>query len=75
MGEHETHGIIENIFDGLLGKDIYFWNFIVLMVFTLFEVAAVFFSGIPSESSMGHPHRCWNRQRIRDLSLFHALEG
>ena len=47
MGEHETHGIIENIFDGLLGKDIYFWNFIILMVFTLFEVAAVFFTGIP----------------------------
>jgi caa(3)-type oxidase subunit IV len=47
MGEHETHGIMENIFDGLLGKDIYFWNFIILMVFTLFEVAAVFFTGIP----------------------------
>jgi len=46
MGEHETTGFIENIFDGLLGKDIYFWNFVVLMFFTLFEVGAVFFSGI-----------------------------
>ena len=37
MGEH-----IE-----IMGKDIYFWNFIVLMFFTLFEVAAVFFEVIP----------------------------
>ena len=30
-----------------MGKDIYFWNFIVLMFFTLFEVGAVFFEVIP----------------------------
>lgn len=47
MGEHETSGIFESIFDGLGGRDIYFWNFIILMVFTLFEVAAVFFETIP----------------------------
>ena len=37
MGEHKLY----------YGKDIYFWNFIVLMVFTVIEVAAVFFSKIP----------------------------
>ena len=36
MGEHKL----------IMGKDIYFWNFIVLMIFTLFEVAAVFYEGI-----------------------------
>ena len=33
MGEHKL----------IMGKDIYFWNFIVLMIFTFFEVGAVFF--------------------------------
>lgn len=47
MGEHEASGIFEKTFDGLLGRDIYFWNFIILMVFTLAEVAAVFIVGIP----------------------------
>ena len=48
MGEHETTGIIESIVERLPGnKDIYFWNFIVLMVFTLFEVGAVFFETVP----------------------------
>ena len=37
MGEHKLY----------YGKDIYFWNFIILMVFTVIEVAAVFFSKIP----------------------------
>jgi caa(3)-type oxidase subunit IV len=37
MGEHVE----------FMGKDIYFWNFIVLMFFTLFEVGAVFFEKIP----------------------------
>jgi caa(3)-type oxidase subunit IV len=27
----------------IMGKDIYFWNFLVLMVFTVVEVAAVFY--------------------------------
>ena len=47
MGEHEPSGIFEKTFDGLLGQDIYFWNFIILMIFTLAEVGAVFFVGIP----------------------------
>ncbi len=37
MGEHKL----------IMGKDIYFWNFIVLMIFTLFEVGAVFFDEVP----------------------------
>jgi len=37
MGEHVE----------FMGKDIYFWNFIVFMFFTLFEVGAVFFDVIP----------------------------
>ena len=47
MGEHEPSGIFEKTFDGLLGQDIYFWNFIILMIFTLAEVSAVFCVGIP----------------------------
>jgi len=47
MGEHEPSGIFEKTFDGLLVQDIYFWNFIILMIFTLAEVGAVFFDGIP----------------------------
>ena len=31
MGEHKL----------IMGKDIYFWNFVVLMIFTFFEVGAV----------------------------------
>lgn len=46
MSGHEHQNAIENFFDGLLGKDIYFWNFAILMVFTLAEVSAVFFQGI-----------------------------
>ena len=37
MGEHKL----------IMGKDIYFWNFIVLMIFTLFEVGAIFFEEVP----------------------------
>ena len=49
MGEHETTGILESIVEKLPGGyDIYFWNFVILMFFTLFEVAAVFFETIPS---------------------------
>ena len=36
-----------------MGKDVYFWNFIVLMFFTLFEVGAVFFEGIPKATVWG----------------------
>ncbi|MEK9695577.1 MAG: cytochrome C oxidase subunit IV family protein [Candidatus Poseidoniales archaeon] len=32
MGDHKL----------IMGKDIYFWNFIVLMVFTILEVGAVY---------------------------------
>jgi hypothetical protein len=37
MGEHVE----------FMGKDIYFWNFLVLMFFTLFEVGAVFYDTVP----------------------------
>ncbi len=36
MGEHKLYA----------GKDIYFWNFVVLMLFTLLEVGAVYVSGL-----------------------------
>ena len=42
MGEHATKGL-EHWLMTKTGKDIYFWNFLVLMFFTLFEVGAVFF--------------------------------
>jgi len=45
MGEHETSGIFESLVEKLPGNfDIYFWNFVILMIFTVFEVAAVFLS-------------------------------
>ena len=48
MGEHETSGIFEWLVEKLPGNfDIYFWNFVILMIFTVFEVAAVFFETIP----------------------------
>ena len=55
MGEHETTGIFESIVDKLPGNyDIYFWNFVILMFFTLFEVAAVFFDKIPGTNIKGY---------------------
>jgi len=48
MGEHETSGIFESLVEKLPGNyDIYFWNFVILMIFTVFEVGAVFFDTIP----------------------------
>ncbi|MGB1587593.1 MAG: cytochrome C oxidase subunit IV family protein [Poseidonia sp.] len=48
MGEHETSGIFESLVEKLPGNyDIYFWNFVVLMIFTVFEVGAVFFEKVP----------------------------
>lgn len=48
MGEHETSGIFESLVEKLPGNfDIYFWNFVILMIFTVFEVAAVFCETIP----------------------------
>jgi len=48
MGEHETSGIFESLVEKLPGNyDIYFWNFVILMIFTVFEVGAVFFDAIP----------------------------
>jgi len=48
LGEHETSGIFESLVEKLPGNfDIYFWNFVILMIFTVFEVAAVFFDTIP----------------------------
>ena len=46
MGEHAVTGLEKWLLDKT-GKDIYFWNFQVLMFFTLFEVGAVFFEVIP----------------------------
>ena len=46
MGEHAATGLEKWLLDKT-GKDIYFWNFNVLMFFTLFEVGAVFFDVIP----------------------------
>ncbi len=42
MGEHNT-GWQKTLFDKT-GKDVYFWNFIFLMVFTVIEVGAVYLS-------------------------------
>ena len=50
MGEHEYTGPIAGIFQkmaNMIGKDVYYVNFLLLMFFTLFEVAAVFFETIP----------------------------
>ena len=46
MGEHAVTGLEKWLLDKT-GKDIYFWNFQVLMFFTLFEVGAVFFEVVP----------------------------
>jgi predicted membrane protein len=46
MGDHEVIGLEKWLKDNT-GMDIYFWNFIVLMFFTLFEIGAVFFDKIP----------------------------
>lgn len=50
MGEHRHTGPIAGIFQWFAdksGKDVYYVNFIILMFFTLFEVAAVFFEKVP----------------------------
>jgi len=50
MGEHKYTGPIAGLFQkmaDLIGKDVYYVNFLILMFFTLFEVAAVFFETIP----------------------------
>ena len=50
MGEHKYTGPIAGIFQkmaDMIGKDVYYVNFLILMFFTLFEVAAVFFEYVP----------------------------
>ena len=50
MGEEKYTGPIAGIFQWFAdksGTDVYYVNFIILMFFTLFEVAAVFFEYIP----------------------------
>ena len=50
MCEHKYTGPIAGLFQkmaDLIGKDVYYVNFLILMFFTLFEVAAVFFEVIP----------------------------
>ena len=49
MSEHAAEGIEKWLMDKT-GKDVYFWNFLVLMFFTLFEVGAVFFDTVPGTS-------------------------
>ena len=54
MGEHKYTGPIAGIFQKMadwIGKDVYYVNFLILMFFTLFEVAAVFFDVIPELTS------------------------
>ncbi|MEZ8079216.1 MAG: cytochrome C oxidase subunit IV family protein, partial [Candidatus Poseidoniaceae archaeon] len=46
MSEHTVTGLEKWLKDNT-GMDIYFWNFLVLMFFTLFEIGAVFFETIP----------------------------
>ncbi|MBT3656720.1 MAG: cytochrome C oxidase subunit IV family protein [Euryarchaeota archaeon] len=50
MSEHKYTGPIAGIFQkmaDLIGKDVYYVNFLILMFFTLFEIAAVFFETVP----------------------------
>lgn len=50
MGEHKYTGPIAGIFQKMadkIGKDVYYVNFLILMFFTLFEIAAVFFETVP----------------------------
>ena len=46
MGEQKHTGIVAGSFQkmaDLIGRDVYFVNFLILMVFTVIEVAAVFY--------------------------------
>ena len=71
MGEHKL----------IMGKDIYFWNFIILMIFTLFEVGASSLKRFRNRhrnidyGRLGHPYRRWNCERIRYWSILHAPLG
>ncbi len=50
MGEHKYTGPIAGIFQKMadkIGKDVYYVNLLILMFFTLFEIAAVFFETVP----------------------------
>ena len=50
MSEEKYTGLIAGLFQkmaDMIGKDVYNVNFLILMFFTLFEVAAVFFDTIP----------------------------
>ena len=50
MSEHKYTGPIAGIFQkmaDMIGKDVYYVNFLILMFFTLFEIAAVFFETVP----------------------------
>ena len=49
MGEHKL----------IMGQDIYFWNFIILMFFTLFEVGAVFFEEYPGTNTRVSMYVVW----------------
>ena len=84
MGEEKYTECMWGIFQWFAdksGTDVYYVNFIILMFFTLFEVAAVFFDYIPGtdieskELLFGGSNRGWDNQRIRDSHFLHALEG
>ena len=49
MGEHKL----------IMGKDIFFWNFIILMFFTLFEVGAIFFEEYPGTDTRVSMYVVW----------------
>ena len=62
MGEHKYTGPIAGLFQkmaDLIGKDVYFVNFLILMFFTLFEVAAVFFETIPGTDIVISRNAVW----------------
>lgn len=49
MSEHKYTGPIAGLFQKLadkMGTDVYFVNFLILMFFTVFEVAAVYVTGL-----------------------------
>ena len=63
MGEHKL----------IMGKDIYFWNFIILMLFTLFEVGAVFFEEWPGRTHRFHSQRFGQSSSLLESSRDSAL--
>ena len=62
MGEEKYTGIVAGSFQKLADifkTDVYMVNFVLLMFFTLFEVAAVFFDKIPGTDFLITRGRVW----------------